>query len=199
MRLRGDLLPTIYQRLLQDRFNQLPPVLQQFLGEERGGRAAGRLTVTRSAGLLRNLAAAALGIPPAGEYDVVLEVIPLAAGQRWVRHFGNHTLTTDQTDYRGLLLEKSGPGSIGFELVIEAGTLFFRSRRAWGFGIPLPQFLSPKIESEDWERNSGGWNLRVSFQLPVLGHVAEYAGYVIPVEALPNQEKCGSTGGNGIN
>ena len=89
-----------------------------------------------------------LGIPPAGDYDLVLEVAPHKAGQRWVNRFANHVLTT-QYDRRGLLIARAGLASLGFELLVEGESLLFRARRAWLFGIPLPLWLSPRIEAEN--------------------------------------------------
>jgi hypothetical protein len=131
--------------------------------------------------------AAALGIPPAGEYDVLLEVLPRGNGQRWVRRFGGHTLVeTDQSEQQGLLLESSGPGCIGFELIISEGALFFRPRRAWLFRLRLPLWLAPRIEAENWPNEPGGWRVHVRFGVPCLGRVAEYEGIVTPeAEASP--------------
>jgi hypothetical protein len=175
---------TIYQRVLQDRFGLLHPALRQFLGDERGGRAVGRLRVTRAGGWLRRLAGAALGLPPAGDYDLLLVMTPHGDGQRWVRHFGKHLLTTTQSDHRGLLVESSGPGSLGFELVVEGGALFFRPRRAWVLGVPVPLWLSPGIEVENVPAGSGGWRVVVRFRLPLLGPVGEYEGEVTPEEGV---------------
>jgi hypothetical protein len=171
---------TVYQRLLQDRFGLLPPALGRFLGEECGGRAAGRLTVRRAAGCLRRLAARVLGIPPAGDYALRLEVTPCAGGQRWLRRFGGHAVETVQADHRGLLVESSGPASIGFELAVEGGTLYFHPRRAWLFGLPLPLALAPGIEAENRAGGAGGWHVRVRFRVPLLGWVGEYEGEVLP-------------------
>ncbi len=172
-------MPTIYERVLQERFGSLDPSLRRFLGEVRGGRAVGLLRVTRGDGPLRNAIAAGMGIPPAGEYDTALEVTPLKEGQRWRRLFGIHALETSQREYRGLLLESSGPASIGFELVVEEGSLLFLPRRAWVFGIRLPLWLAPRIEAENLPGESGGWRVRVRFGVPLLGRIAEYEGDVI--------------------
>jgi hypothetical protein len=177
-------MATIYQRVLGDRFDSLAQALGRFLGEERGGRASGRLSVTRTAGRLRNLAAAALGIPPPGEYDLLLEVSPHAAGQRWVRRFGTHTLETIQSDYRGLLVESSGPASLGFELSVEGSALLFRPRRAWVLGIRLPLWLAPRIEADNWPNETGGWRVHLRFGVPFLGLVGEYEGDVKPEEGI---------------
>ena len=172
-------MATIYQRILKDRFELLAPALRQFLGNECGGRVSGRLPIARTPGRLHHLAAAAMGIPPAGDYDLVLEVLPYAGGQRWVRHFGTYTLATTQKDYRGMLIEYSGPASIGFELVVQTGSLFFHPRRAWMMGIPLPLWLAPRIEAENRSMEPDGWWVCVRFAVPLLGLVAEYEGTVM--------------------
>ena len=173
-------MATIYQRVLRDRFELLPPQLSRFLGDERGGRAFGRMSVTRTAGRLQNLAAAALGIPPPGDYDLLLEVSPHAAGQRWVRRFGPHTLETTQIDQRGLLVESTGPASLGFQLTVQCGALLFHTSRAWVLGIPWPLWLAPSIKAANWPNESGGWRVRVEFRVPLLGLVGMYEGDVLP-------------------
>ena len=172
-------MPTIYQGVLHDCFEMLAPVLQTFLGNVHGGRASGRLRVTRAAGWLRNGAAWALGIPPAGEYDLLLEVVPHGDGQRWARHFGKHTLTTMQYVWRDLLIERKGLASLGFVLIVEGESLLFKARRAWVLGVPVPLWLSPCIEAENRHCAAGGWHVRVVFRVPLLGQVAEYSGTVI--------------------
>jgi hypothetical protein len=175
----SGLLLTIYERVLRERFGSLNPPLRHFLADARGGRAVGLLRVTRAMGRVRNAIASGLGIPPAGEYETELDVSPLADGQRWKRRFGDYALETTQREYRGLLVEASGPASIGFELVVDQGSLLFVPRRAWVFGIPLPRWLAPRIEAENSPAESGGWRVRVRFGVPLLGQVAEYEGNVI--------------------
>jgi hypothetical protein len=171
-------MPTIYQQVLQEKFATLHPTLRHFFGLEGVGRAAGRLRVTRAPGRLRNLVAAGLGIPPAGEYDMQLEVTPRGERQLWVRRFGRHALTTGQRAHRGLLVEASGPASIGFDLVAQDGALIFKPRRAWALGVPLPLWLAPHIEAENLPHEAGGWRVVVRFGVPLLGPVAAYEGVV---------------------
>ena len=171
-------MTTIYERLLQGRLDRLPAALRQFLSQATGGRATGRLTVIRVPGRLRRFAAWALGIPPAGAYELVLDVSPRGAGQRWSRHFGKHALTTTQYAWRGLLVERKGLASLGFELQVEGDRLCFKPRRAWVLGVRVPLWLSPQIEAENWPSEAGGWHVRVGFRVPLLGEVAAYAGEV---------------------
>ncbi len=168
---------TVYQRVLGERFELLHPALRRFL-EQREARARGRFRVTRARGWLRNLIAAALGVPPAGEYDMVLEVSPHGDDQRWRRRFGDSVLETGHSEHRGLLVESSGAASIGFEVIVEGGGMLFRPRRAWMFGIRLPLWLAPRIEAENWPNPDDSWRVHVRFSVPLLGRVAEYEGDV---------------------
>lgn len=173
-------MPTLYERLLRDDFATLHPVMARFLAREEGGTAQGRFEVRRGQGWLRNLFARLIGIPPAGAYDLHLEVTPIPGGQRWVRHFGPHRLTTDQLEWRGRLIERVGLASLGFELIAEKDVLHFRPRGAWVCGIPWPGWLSPRVDSWDRAADPTSWHVRVRFELPVLGYVAEYEGVVTP-------------------
>ena len=174
-------LATIYQNVLGQRIERLPPVLREFLSREAGGSASGRLTVRRDAGWSRHLVAWALGIPPPGDYEMLVQVIPHGAGQRWVRNFGSHVLTTWQRDWRGILLERKGLASLGFELIVDGDSLLFRACKAWVLGMRVPLWLSPCIDAENRPNASGGWQVRVVFRVPLLGRVAEYQGSVTPI------------------
>jgi len=158
----------------------LAPALQHFLGLEQGGHASGRMTVTRAVGRLRKLAGWALGIPPAGDYDLLLEVVTTGNSQCWLRHFGNYTLRTVQTAWRDLLIERKGLASVGFELSVEGHALLFKTCRAWILGVPVPLWLSPCIEAGNWPNEASGWRVRVTFRVPLLGRIAEYEGSVLP-------------------
>jgi len=70
------------------------------------------------------------------------------------------------------------------ELLVEGESLLFRARRAWLFGIPLPLWLSPRIEAENHPATSDGWQVRVCFRVPLLGEVARYEGTVTPVDDM---------------
>ena len=172
---------TIYQNLLKHRIDLLSHSLRQFLSQD-SGQAAGRMTVTRAPGWIRGFTAWALGIPPADEYDLALEVTPHGAGQRWARHFGKYSLTTTQYAWRELLIERKGLASLGFDLLVQGERLLFKPRRAWVLGVRVPLWLSPQIDAENWPGPAGGWHVRVAFRVPLLGQVAEYEGEVRAVE-----------------
>ena len=152
----------------------------RFLSDERGGRATGRLTVSRGAGIPRGLAAKALEIPAAGDYDLVLEVTPHRTGQGWVRRFGTAARPFKPTT-SVVAVESSGLASLGFELVPEGETLYFVLRRAWGARHPSRRSrLCCVIEVQNVLREPSGWWVRVRFSVPVLGFVGQYEGEVVP-------------------
>src|SRR5947199_10800697 len=102
-------MPSLYRRLLGPAFDTLPPSLRQFHDVETEWRGHARFRITRGRGWLRNLAAAAGRLPPAGE-DVPLRLRLVAEGprERWLRHFGRHRLESVQWAEDGLLVEAFG-------------------------------------------------------------------------------------------
>jgi len=95
--------PTLYQRVLGDRFAALHPTLQRFHSSPHGGRGVGMLQVTRAPDVIRSLVATLMRLPPASDATpVTLEVLPEANGERWRHHFGRHRFETLQTERQGL-------------------------------------------------------------------------------------------------
>jgi len=178
-------VPTIYQQALGDQFGLLHPLLQAFLGAECVKRAQGRMHVIRGRGWFRHTIANLLGIPPAGLYDVSLEVSYVEGGERWRRQFGEHVLETVQSVRGGLLAEASGRASLGFEMLVQDGALLLRRRRAWLGGIRLPLWLAPHVEAEDTATDGPAWRVSVRFGIPFLGEVARYEGEVASCKVLP--------------
>jgi Domain of unknown function (DUF4166) len=172
----------LYEDLLKEQFALLHPILQKFFGDQGIRRAHGSLEVVRARGCLRNFAAFLLGIPPAARYDLSLEVSPTSKGERWARRFDNFRLDTLQCSHRGLLREFSGPASLGFQLLVRDGGLFFRCRRAWILGLPWPLWLAPRIEAENKPETSGGCWVCVRFRVPGLGEVAKYRGTLTEID-----------------
>jgi hypothetical protein len=171
-------LQTLYQRVLGDRFSSLQPGLQAFLAADCPKHASGSMQVVREKGWFRNRIASLLGIPPAGRYETHLEVLPWSCGERWLRHFNAHTLETRQRAYGDLLLESSGPGTIGFELAVDRGGLLFRCRRAWLVGVRIPLWLAPQIEADNRAVDPERWSVSVRFSVLGLGQIAKYEGEI---------------------
>jgi hypothetical protein len=173
--------PSLYRRLLGERFESLPEVLQRFHDHPRGGRARGRLDVERGAGRLRTAVAELLRMPKPGMgVPVKLCVIVEGDRERWVREFdGQRTVETVQWAADGLLMEGLGPAYFASELVLDGPCLRYEFRRAWLAGMPLPRGLSPHIAGTVIA-GEGSWRIDVDIAAPILGSLVRYSGEIEP-------------------
>ncbi len=90
-------LPSLYRRILRERFDVLPSVLRRFHDADGGGRARGIFRVERAPGRLRGAIASILGMPRAGaEVPVRLGVAVEGDRERWTRDFDGRRVETVQ-------------------------------------------------------------------------------------------------------
>lgn len=170
--------PSLYRRILGDKLDVLPQPLRKFHESPGGARAQGTFHVTRGPGRLRGWLAALLGFPPtAPNVPLELQVAVEGDRERWIRRFDKHPLETLQWQSRNLLIESGGPMRFGFELIADKSSLRYRLVRAWFCLVPLPRWLSPRLEGIESHRE-GGWNVEVKFALPVVGMLIRYEGFV---------------------
>jgi hypothetical protein len=171
---------SLYRRVLGERFKTLPSVLQRFHSQPRGGCAIGTFEVVRAKGMLRNLLANFVGLPPSGcSVHVELETTVLADRERWTRSFNGKKVVTYQWQSDDCIMEKSGLFSFSSVLVLEGRTLSYVFRRGYLLGVPLPGFLSPRVSGAvDAEEQS--WLVLVSVNAPILGELVRYSGVVRP-------------------
>jgi hypothetical protein len=112
----------------------------------------------------------------------------------WRRDFGGREMISIQEPAKdggaGCLVEWFGPCAV--ELAVPAGPdgLRLEPRRLWVFGVPLPQFLLPRVQASE-RVLCGRFRFDVRIDLPVLGLLVHYRGYLVPVrregaEALPH-------------
>jgi Domain of unknown function (DUF4166) len=172
--------PSLYRRVLGERFDALPEVLRRFHGLPDGGRAHGRLRVERAKGRLRNGLANLLGMPKSGlQVPVQLRIEVRGDRERWVRHFGGRPFVTEQWERDGLLMERSGAVTFSCAMWVDGARLHYEFRRAWFLGLPMPRRLSPSVVS--WvDAGDGGWTIVVRIFVPILGALVSYEGWVEP-------------------
>jgi hypothetical protein len=129
---------------------------------------------------LRYALASLLGFPRAGiDANVTLEVTVLGQRERWCRWFPGETVVSVQWDDGQLLFEQYGMNSFSCDLAISGGDLIYEFRRAWLAGIPLPRWLSPRVEGlVTGEEN--GWRVVTRVFAPLLGEILHYEGLVEP-------------------
>jgi hypothetical protein len=88
-------------------------------------------------------------------------------------------MVTTQWAHHGFLMEAYGPTCFASALVLEGATLRYEFRRAWLGGVPLPRWLSPKIEGAV-HGAAGGWQLEVHVAGPIVGMLVHYHGWIEP-------------------
>lgn len=174
-------MPSLYQRILGDQFEKLSPVLQRFHGGTGDSQGRGQFRVSRSTSSVGYFIGMLMGLPSEGErIEVHLEVQVESDRETWIRNFGLKKLVTVQKPWKDLLLERSGPLSFAFELVVEEGGLRFIQRRSWFLGLPILDIWAPKVAATAVPEGRG-WNVDVGMQLPILGNVVRYRGHIEPL------------------
>ena len=178
--------PSLYRRVLDDRYRQLHPLLQEFHERPRG-RAEGNFRIIRPPQRFNRLLGSLLGMPAAAEnVPTILTVERLENGaESWVRSFGNFRMATWQWSWRDLLLERSGPVTFGIQLEIVDGGTRFITRRVWLLGIPLPLIVAPKVLAVETPI-PGGWHAKVQLRFPLIGEMLGYEGEIYPVADREN-------------
>lgn len=170
----------LYHRVLGEAFESLPPVLRRFHEQTPEACAQGSLHITRGAGWIRQILAAAMRLPsPGAQIPATLRVRTEGALEYWTRDFGGLHMATRQWQQGDLLMEAAGPLQFGFCLTADAVGMGFECVRCRLFGIPLPRALSPRIVSTTTAEGEG-WRLYVRIDAPLLGMLAQYEGDVTP-------------------
>jgi hypothetical protein len=169
--------PPLYQRVMGESFDALPPVVKAMHRVFRDGSAAGRAKVRRGAGLLSRLVAAAMGFPPAGEHDLHVSFTERDGVERWTRAFSERCFSSRLSARRGRLEERFGPFSFAFALPSGPGGLEMRIV-SWRIGpLPLPLALAPRSDAREWEEE-GRFCFDVPIALPLIGLVVHYRGWL---------------------
>jgi hypothetical protein len=172
--------PTLYRRILAERYPQLHPLLQEF-HDLPGGNAEGTFRIIRPPQLFKRLLGALLGMPAAAENvptSLSVEVFDNGSEQ-WVRSFGKFRMATWQWSWQNLLLERSGPVTFGIHVEIVDGGTQFITRRVWLLGIPLPLCCAPSVQAIETPV-PGGWHATVQLSFPLIGEMLGYEGEIFP-------------------
>lgn len=116
------------------------------------------------------------GFPKAGSnLNLSVECHHSRSGMIWHRNFSGQHMRSNFRRRGEFLVEYLGPLALRFLVVEKAGALeyVFKSTSLWG--IPLPNFLSPKINA--WEKEENGrYVFDVSVNMFSVGLVIRYGG-----------------------
>ena len=171
---------SLYQRILGEEFALLPDVLRRFHGAPDGGRLEGLFRVERGRGRLRAWLAEIGGLPQASErVPLRLDVRVAGEEEHWTRSFGEQHLRTRQFARDGRLVELHPPWKLRIRLGATREGMLLDHERLYCFGIPLPRFVAPRVESFV-EARGEAWFVAVTIGMPLLGMVCRYSGEVRP-------------------
>jgi hypothetical protein len=179
----------LYKRVLGEAWRRLPAVVRDLHGSVVTSTVTGRATVERGRGLLANAIANLFGFPRSAP-DVELRVtfVRERGVETWRREFGARTLRSVQLEgkgsYAGLLCERFGPFTFGLALVVGSGRLELVPQRWDLLGMPLPRSWSPRGTSFEME-TQGRFAFDVAIQLPLVGRLVRYSGWLEPASTLP--------------
>ncbi|HEU5048621.1 MAG TPA: DUF4166 domain-containing protein [Rickettsiales bacterium] len=172
----------LYQRMLQDAWQELPPAIRDMHTLYDTKSASGKATVERGPHPLARFVAACIGFPSAGE-DVPVTVTFRLENRKeiWQRNFAGqrfHSIQSEGTGrMAGLLCEQFGPFTFGLALVLKEGRLTLIVRRWSLCGIPLPASLAPSGESFEYADN-GRFRFHVEIKHPLTGLIVRYRGWL---------------------
>jgi Domain of unknown function (DUF4166)/Saccharopine dehydrogenase NADP binding domain len=182
---RDDREAEVYPRLLGTVFRDLPPMLQRL--HRPGARSVwrGMAEVRRGRGPVAAVVSRLFGFPKAGvDQPVEVTFTTDATGREtWSRRFAGRLMRSTQGTGTGrndaLLVERFGPFRFGLALGWDGKRLSIIPRH-WSLGpIPLPKTLMPKGDAWE-EQRDGRFHFHVEINLPLIGPVTQYEGWLEP-------------------
>lgn len=175
----------LYAESLGAAFAALPASLQNLHQPGELAEWQGQASVSRGKSRIAALAATVFGFPHAGQ-DIPVSVrfrTDSGGREQWQRNFAGRLMVSTQEAGRGrnshLIVERFGPFAFGLALVLDGKKLRIIPRR-WSFlGLPLSRALMPNGETYEHEVD-GRFNFHVEINLPLIGPVVRYSGWLTP-------------------
>jgi hypothetical protein len=167
----------LFQRVLGDAFDSLPPTVGFLHARDGRHRYRGEVEVGRGKHPLARLLAWATRLPPAAKGDVEVEIDADEHCERWTRHIGGHAMPSRLWSQDGLLCEKLGLVRFGFRLTVEENALVWRVVRVHALGLPLPARWFEGVIAREAE-DDGRYRFEVRASLPVAGLLVDYRGWL---------------------
>lgn len=167
----------LFARLLGSRFDALAPRVRALHLREGTWRYRGAVEVERGRGWLARLCGWATRLPPAGRGPIEVEIVADAVGERWTRHVASHAMRSRLWDADGLLCERLGLVTFGFELAARDGAIEWRVRHVRALGLPLPASAFAAVAASEREAD-GRYHFDVRAALPLAGPLVRYRGWL---------------------
>ncbi|MFY2826101.1 DUF4166 domain-containing protein [Ruegeria sp. MALMAid1280] len=151
---------------------------------EAPGQYAGRCSIVGGRGWLVALALR-LGHFPRDAEDIPVQIKIDRDGPewRWARDFDGHITRSRLTFDHGAACVREQMGWLSFWLVpeISDGCLLIHIRRLSVLGLRCPAFLLPRSSTVEWQDETGRFCFDVSADMPMMGPLIRYRGWLTPV------------------
>jgi hypothetical protein len=170
---------TLFAGILGDATFSTLPARVQALHRATGTRTyRGEADVQRGTGLLSRLCGWATAQPPAAtRVPLQVEIASTANGERWTRDFAGHPMRSTMWAADGLLCERLGLVTFGFNLTVENNALVWHVRRVRALGVPLPARWFNGVKATESEV-AGRYHFDVEASLPIAGILVHYRGWL---------------------
>lgn len=164
-------------------YGTMAPVIQAF--HDRSGYPIweGRAKVERGHSIISRFVGRLIGLPdsmPDTQVRVSVEREP-GAREIWTRQFGERQFSSLMSlTKQGRLTERFGPTTFELSVMTQGNGFALPVKRAWFLGLPLPRFLLPGSEAQEFCDMEGRFNFDVRITLPLVGLLAHYQGWLKP-------------------
>lgn len=180
--------PTLYQRVLQDRFATMPEPVRALHSVQEPTVYSGRCVIEGAANLVGWLAARLLGFPVAGR-DVPVSVVitPRQGSEHWQRTFGTVALASTLSDGARPreMLEALWPARVRLAIEPHQEGLDMRVLDGTMARIPLPRWMLPWTRALERVDAAGRFTFDVEIGMPIVGRLVHYRGWLVRAGPQP--------------
>lgn len=180
---------SLYSRVMGEEFARLPTAVQEMHQVFGDNGAEGEVFVERGTNPIANFAAAVTGFPVSGHHKLHVSFSERDGRERWVRESSSgQAFSSRLYEHKGRLAESFfGIAHFGFDLSAEQNGLRMHLARWWLGPVPMPRVLGPRCTAREWEED-GKFHFDVPIELPVVGLVVHYRGWLKRITAPPPAE-----------
>lgn len=171
--------PSIYQRVLGDRFDALAKEVREFHSLQGAHKLQGAVTTSPPQNWVGRLLGLSLGTPQQAVAGcLTFDLTASSNAETWTRHFPGKSMSSVLTLREGKLQEKLGAAVLTFELRAgRDGALTMVLSRLTFWHVPCPRWLRPNILAREYGE-AGALHFHVEARVPLIGLVTRYTGYV---------------------
>ena len=175
--------PTLFQQALGAAFFNLPDSVRRLHATRGTARYAGIASIERGRHPLARLCARVAGLPKAmRDVSTTVEFTADAQGETWCRDFGATRMQSRLRFKDGQLRERLGPLQFRYVLHPGGAAIWWQVVGVRLLGLlPLPVRWFSGVRCRERE-HAGRYEFLVEADLPLLGRVIRYEGWLMPEE-----------------